>query len=90
MALKPNSENIDAFQMWWNASQQLTRTDNAGHTKNPNGHDFYGRIQLIESDVSEIKQAVSKLQGGGSVTVDIDYEKLADAVADKFAARMKS
>ena len=37
-----------------------------------------------------MQKKIDKLQGGGSSTVAIDYDKLADAVADKIAKRMVS
>ncbi len=37
---------------------QLKRTDTAGHD-NPDGHDFYGRLQIVENQVNDI---YSKLQ----------------------------
>ena len=44
------------------------------------------RVRKMAGDVDGIKKAVEKMQvGGGSV----DYDKLANAVADKLAARMK-
>lgn len=33
--------------------QDLSRTDNAGHD-NPNGHDLYGRVQILEHNISLI------------------------------------
>ena len=90
MKLRPNSENIDSFQMWWNASQQLTRTDDAGWGTG-DGHDFYGRLNSIQKDVIEMKDTVKKLQTGNT---SIDYDKLAaklaPAVADEFYKRMKN
>lgn len=90
MKLRPNSENIDSFQMWWNASQQLTRTDDAGWGTG-DGHDFYGRLNSIQKDVIEMNDTVKKLQTGNT---SIDYDKLAaklaPAVADEFYKRMKS
>ena len=90
MKLRPNSENIDSFQMWWNASHQLTRTDDAGWGTG-DGHDFYGRLNSIQKDVIEMKDTVKKLQTGNT---SIDYDKLAaklaPAVADEFYKRMKN
>ena len=40
---------------------QLTRTDTAGHD-NPDGHDFYGRLQIIEHDIGEIAKAVDEIK----------------------------
>lgn len=90
MTLRPNSENIDSFQMWWNASQQLTRTDNAGW-KTPSGHDIYGRVNAIQEDVADLKKSVANLKVAGAT---IDYDKLAKAlapvVADELSARLKA
>ena len=90
MYLRKNDENIDVYQMIWNASKQLTRTDTAGHD-NPDGHDLFGRVQIIEKDVRETKDAIAKLSVGGA---EIDYDKLAEklapAVADEFHKRMQA
>lgn len=76
----------DCYQLLTDMHEQLTRTDNAGWGT-PSGHDIYGRVNAIE-------KAVDKLQGGAPSTVEIDYDKLADAVAKKTAdviyARMKA
>lgn len=79
----------DCYKLLTDAAWQLTRTDTAGHD-NPQGHDIFGRVQIIEKDVREIKAAVGNLQGGNSSTVEIDYDKLANAVADKLAKRLVS
>lgn len=78
--------NIDTYQELFDVHKQLTRTDTAGHD-NPDGHDFFGRIQIIEKDVREIKEAIAKLQIGD---VSIDYNELARIVADEFSNRMKN
>lgn len=39
------------------AGQQLTRTDNAGHD-NPEGHNLYGRIQILEFNLSLVMKAL--------------------------------
>ena len=44
-------------------------------------------VTAVKSDVATIKADVAKLKAGGAT---IDYDKLANAVADKIAARMKS
>lgn len=72
----------DVYQLLTDIHTQLTRTDNAGWGT-PAGHDIYGRVNAIE-------KAVDKLQGGNASTVEIDYDKLANAVADKIAKRMVS
>lgn len=69
----------DAYQLLTDMHEQLTRTDNAGWGT-PAGHDIYGRVNAIE-------KAVDNLKAGGA---SIDYDKLADAVADKIAKRMVS
>lgn len=79
------TSNPDAYQMLYNASKQLTRTDTAGWD-NPQGHDMFGRVQIIEKDVREIKSAIDGLKVGGAT---VDYDKLTDMVADKLAARLK-
>ena len=70
----------DAYQLLTDIHKQLTRTDNAGWPT-PNGHDIFGRINAIEKAVDNLK-----LAGGAT----IDYDKLANSVADKIAARMKA
>ena len=60
MYIRTNDENIDVYQMIWNASKQLTRTDTAGWD-NPKGHDMFGRVQIIEKDVREIKESIAKI-----------------------------
>ena len=90
MYIRKTSENIDVYQDAWNASHQLTRTDNAGW-KTPDGHDMFGRVNAIQQDVAEMKSAIAKLSVGGA---EIDYDKLAaklaPAVADEFHNRMKN
>lgn len=54
----------------------------------PEGN-MYNCIVHMYEKVQALEKAVNKLQGGGSSTVAIDYDKLAEAVADKLAARMK-
>lgn len=78
----------DAYKLLTDAAYTLTRTDTAGHD-NPQGHDIFGRIQIIEKDVREIKSAISNIKGGNTAVADIDYRKLAKMTADEFAARMK-
>jgi len=91
MYLRKNKDDdgtkIDAFQMWWNASEQLTRTDNAGW-KTPEKHDIFGRVNHIEEMCMELSEKLDNLSVG-NVNVNIDYDKIATMVADKFAARMK-
>lgn len=41
----------DAYQLQTDIHTQLTRTDSAGHD-NPKGHDLYGRILIIEHNLS--------------------------------------
>lgn len=53
------------------------------------GGNMYNCMVDMYKKVDSLQKAVDKLQGGGSSTVSIDYDKLADAVADKLAARMK-
>ena len=69
----------DTYQLLTDIHKQLTRTDNAGWGT-PAGHDIYGRMNAIE-------KAVDNLKAGGAT---IDYDKLANSVADKIAARMKA
>lgn len=80
----------DAYKLLTDAAWTLTRTDTAGHD-NPQGHDIFGRVQIIEKDVREIKQTVNNLKITGT---EIDYNKLAKAlapvVADELSARLKA
>ena len=55
----------------------------------PEGN-MYNCIVHMYEKVQALEKAVGKLQGGGSATVSIDYDKLANAVADKIAKRMVS
>ena len=43
--------NDDAYQLQTDIHTQLMRTDAAGHD-NPKGHDLFGRIQIIEHNLS--------------------------------------
>lgn len=76
----------DAYKLLTDTAWMLTRTDTAGHD-NPQGHDIFGRVQIIEKDVREIKQAVNNLKITGAT---VDYDKLANKVADVIYARMKA
>lgn len=48
---KSMNGNDDAYQLQTDIHEQLTRTDAAGHD-NPEGHDLYGRILIIEHNLS--------------------------------------
>ena len=72
-----NGDN-DAYQLLTDIHTQVTRTDNAGWGT-PSGHDIYGRVNAIE-------KAVDNLKAGSA---SIDYDKLANKVADVIYARMK-
>ena len=52
------------------------------------GGNMYNCMVDMYKKVAELQKAVDKLQGGNSSVVAIDYDKLADAVADKLAKRM--
>jgi len=83
----------DVYQLLTDIHDQVTRTDTAGWD-NPDGHDIFGRVQMIEKDVREIKEAL----GGAPIEgepVEAEFElseddvdAIAEAVADKLAARM--
>lgn len=64
---------------------QLTRTDNAGWNS-PKGHDIFGRVNSMQVDLAQIKKDVASLKAGGAT---VDYDKLANKVADVIYARMK-
>lgn len=50
------------------------------------GGNMYNCVTHMYAKVEELQKAVDKLQVGGA---SVDYDKLANAVADKIAARMK-
>ena len=84
--------NIDAYQELYDVHKQLTRTDNAGWAT-PQGHDIYGRVNSLQKnqsammdDIAKIKKAVVGLQSGNA---EVDVDAIAEAVADKLAARMR-
>jgi len=76
-----NGKN-DAYQLLTDIHTQLVRTDNAGWGT-PAGHDIFGRINAIEQTVDKLKPTSQ------NVTVEVDYDKLANKVADVIYARMK-
>lgn len=76
---KSMNGEADAYQLLTDIHTQLVRTDNAGWPT-PNGHDFFGRLNIIEKDVANLKV------NGATV----DYDKLANKVADVIYARMKA
>lgn len=47
----------DVHQEVSDMHQDLSRTDNAGHD-NPDGHDLYGRVQIIEHNMSLVMHAL--------------------------------
>lgn len=49
---------------------QLSRTDTAGHTANPDGHDFYGRLQIIEEQVKDMHTQLTRTDTAGHNTPD--------------------
>lgn len=53
------------------------------------GGNMYNCVVNMYKMVSALQSKVDKMQAGGASTVEIDYDKLANAVADKLAARMK-
>ena len=84
--------NNDAYQLLTDIHKQTTRIDNAGWAT-PEGHDFFGRINSLQknqsamqADIAKIKKAVTGMQAGGA---EVDVDAIADAVADKLAARMR-
>lgn len=81
------SESIDAYQALMETHAAVTGGGISSWAyKNPSEKiDAYGVLMDMHKDIDGLKAAVDKLQvGGGSV----DYDKLADAVADKLAKRM--
>lgn len=85
------SESIDAYQALMETHAAVTGGGISSWAyKNPSEKiDAYGVLMDMYKDIDGLKASVDKLQGGGSSVVSIDYDKLADAVADKIAARMK-
>ena len=81
----------DAYQLLTDIHDRITRTDTQGH-KTPSGHDMYGRINMLQEDTADIKGKVGNLSVGKVETVlsDGDVNRIAEAVADKFYARMKA
>lgn len=55
----------------------------------PEGNMYNCMVHMYEK-VEALQKAVDNLQGGASSTVAIDYDKLANAVADKLAKRLVS
>lgn len=47
--------------------KQLTRTDTAGHD-NPQGHDIFGRVQIIESQLDDVHDRVTRTDTQGHGT----------------------
>ena len=54
------------------------------------GGNMYNCVVNMYKMVSALQNKVDKLQGGNASAVEIDYDKLANAVADKIAKRMVS
>lgn len=52
-----NVTDVDAYQRQTDIHNQLERTDTAGHD-NPDGHDIYGRINIIEHNLSLVMTAL--------------------------------
>lgn len=48
---------------------QLSRTDTAGHG-NPDGHDFYGRLQIIEEQMDAAHNRLTRTDNAGHSTED--------------------
>ena len=63
MDIVPNNDpnGIDAWQAVWNASEQLTRRDTAGHKGVPDGHDMYGRVLLVEQAVDAMNAKLDRI-----------------------------
>lgn len=47
---------------------QLRRTDTAGHSANPDGHDFYGRLQIVEEQVGDCHDRLTRTDNAGHKT----------------------
>ena len=82
------SESIDAYQALMETHAAVTGGGISSWAyKNPSEKiDAYGVLMDMHKDIDGLKAAVDKLQVGGAA---VDYDKLANAVADKLAARMK-
>lgn len=81
------SESIDAYQALMETHAAVTGGGISSWAyKNPSEKiDAYGVLMDMHKDIDGLKAAVDKLQVGGA---SVDYDKLADAVADKLAKRM--
>ena len=81
------SESIDAYQALMETHAAVTGGGISSWAyKNPSEKiDAYGVLMDMHKDIDGLKAAVAKLQVGGA---SVDYDKLADAVADKLAKRM--
>ena len=55
--LNASVTDVDAYQRQTDIHNQLERTDTAGHD-NPDGHDIYGRINIIEHNLSLVMAAL--------------------------------
>ena len=83
------SESIDAYQALMETHAAVTGGGISSWAyKNPSEKiDAYGVLMDMHKDIDGLKAAVDKLQVGGAA---VDYDKLANAVADKLAKRLVS
>ena len=83
------SESIDAYQALMETHAAVTGGGISSWAyKNPSEKiDAYGVLMDMHKDIDGLKAAVDKLQAGGA---SIDYDKLANKVADVIYARMKA
>lgn len=84
----PN-ESIDAYQALMETHAAVTGGGISSWAyKNPSEKiDAYGVLMDMHKDIDGLKAAVDKLQAGGA---SVDYDKLANKVADVIYARMKA
>ena len=83
------SESIDAYQALMETHAAVTGGGISSWAyKNPSEKiDAYGVLMDMYKDIDGLKAAVDKMQGGGS---SVDYDKLANKVADVIYARLKA
>ena len=82
------SEKIDAYQALMETHRAVTGGGISSWAyRNPSETiDAYKALMDVHAEVEDVKQAIDNLVIG---KVDIDYDKLAEVIADKFADRMK-
>lgn len=70
--------------------KDMSTVEKATGEKVNTGVGLHERLAYCEAYIKQMNKKLDKLQGGGASTVAIDYDKLANAVADKLAKRLVS